>query len=337
MSVKFNFHETNIVIRSLLQGPNVFCQVKNKVEHGTRVNREARQAYLAGPHGVEFGAKFTRGYSDVSLDSLGINQAWHQLTRAENQKYTQFQTKISRHCVVSIFVELDLSLCDLMKELPSTEMLRMLQNSKTIEVNGSNRTGFLIVSDVEFEAKEIIPQGKFGSNVQREFLHNTCLVYQTSKNSEIFVSKGFGNRSFRRLVTQPGQHHYLSFYGMKCHCGRTKCIDPLQYKEVIGYCGKMSENDLKKSDNFYERLAYHANNPFGARLGLFKGVKTHFNEIQKDAGKVAEPTQMFTIEKPRGNVRSSPPAYKPSAPIVPLDKEQPAKKVSDLDFIINLK
>ena len=93
----------------------------------------------------------------------------------------------------------------MIKNLPSKDMLRMLQNSMTIEVNGTTRHGYSIVSNKEFEAKEIIPQGRFGSNVQREFLHNTCLVYQTSANSAIFVAKGFGNRTFRRLVTRPDQ------------------------------------------------------------------------------------------------------------------------------------
>ena len=121
---------------------------------------------------------------------------------------------------------------------------------------------------------------------------------------------------------------------MKCFCGRTRCIKPLQFKEVIGYCGKMSPSELKKSDNFYERLAYHAGNPFGAPLSIFKKTKTHFNEIQKNAAKVANPTDCHDLKNGlQASVRSNPPPPKYNPMFDPLAEERFSQNGSDLDFV----
>ena len=288
MSVRLIGKDQKISIRSLLSDQTVYCRVTNVFEAvGFRTEKERTLKLTIGKMGVKPGQTEHFDVAEINLASL--NNTWYELRRVEGKEYYEktFNT-IGIHCGVSVFVEATSEFCShIFSMLSPNEFFKTMNNLVDLKISGKIRRGILVIENEEYKAEEIIPKGIRG--VEREFMHNSCIVYQPAKNSMIQADKGYGNRRFRKVSNRFGCQNYFAHYGMKCHCGELICKTPLDYKGVVGYCGEIDRSELKKKDNLFARLGKLGEDPFKAKYGIFAKGKAEIFGMEKN-DKVLNPT-----------------------------------------------
>jgi len=267
MSDFFDGTSLKLFIRSFLPDQTLYCRVENHINRAVNqhlsFNETKVKAKSPGPLGVK------TSIIEKQLDNKNYNvifgkthSNWHKLDKKTNSNYFEFEARVGFSCQVYVFLEITEPFINkIFKFLTPAAKKKMFNEIIKIENNGRQMKGWMIANGVDYLAQQIIPKSK-GNN--EEYRHNTCIIYQENASSEIRSSKAYSNCLFRLVADKnsPGQH-YFKYYNMKCFCGRVKCEEPLDFKEVVGYCGNRKSKELKEIDNLYDRIISLNDNPFG--------------------------------------------------------------------------